>query len=105
MGIKSMIKKAGGKAANTVNRLSALAPEQLEHIEIQREKYLSEMPDPRDYAAEELTSRLLAVCGVEIFNAYLPQLKELYVPVRRDAEYGGEEMDLAHNIRYFEITK
>ena len=29
MGIKSMIKKAGGKAANTVNRLSALAPEQL----------------------------------------------------------------------------
>lgn len=105
MGIKSMIKKAGGKAANTVNRLSALAPEQLEHIEIQREQYLSEMPDPRDYAAEELTSRLLAVCGVEIFNAYLPQLKELYVPVRRDAEYGGEEMDLAHNIRYFEITK
>ena len=105
MGIKSLVKKAGGKAADTINKLSVLSPEQLEHVEEQREKYLSEMPDPSDIAAEELTNKLLAVCGVEIFNAYLPQLKDLYVPIKRDVEYDGAQMDTAHNIRYFNITK
>lgn len=71
MGIKSIVKRAGTKAADTVNKLSALSPEQLEHVEEQREKYLSEMPDPGDTAAEDLTNKLLALCGVEIFNAYL----------------------------------
>lgn len=105
MGIKNLVKKAGAKAANTVNKLSALSPAQIEHVEKQREKYLSEMPDPTDTAAEELTNKLLAVCGVEIFNAYLPQLKDLYVPIKREVEYDGEAMDIGHNIRYFNITK
>ena len=105
MGIKSVVKKAGAKAANTVNRLSALSPEQLAHVEEQRVAYLSQMPDPSDTAAEELTNRLLAICGVEIFNAYLPQLKELYVPIKREIEYDGEPLDVARNIRYFNITK
>ena len=103
MGIKSIVKKAGSKAADTVNKLSALSPEQLEHVEEQREKYLSEMPDPSDSAAEELTNKLLAICGVEIFNAYLPQIKDLYVPIKREVEYDGNEMDIPHNIRYFNI--
>ena len=105
MGIKSIVKRAGTKAADTVNKLSALSPEQLEHVEEQREKYLSEMPDPSDTAAEELTNKLLALCGVEIFNAYLPQIKDLYVPIKREVEYDGNEMDIPHNIRYFNITK
>ena len=105
MGIKSIVKKAGAKAADTVNKLSALSPEQLEHVEEQREKYLSEMPDPTDAVAEELTNKLLAICGVEIFNAYLPQIKDLYVPIKREVEYDGSEMDIPHNIRYFNITK
>lgn len=105
MGIKNLVKKAGIKAANTVNRLSALSPDQIEHIEEQRQKYLSQMPDPSDPAAEELTKILLAVSSVEIFNAYLPQLKELYVPVQKETEYNGESLDIAHNIRYFNITK
>lgn len=105
MGVKSLVKKAGAKAADTVNKLAALSPEQLEHVEEQRDKYLSEMPDPSDIAAEELTNKLLAVCGVEIFNAYLPQIEDLYVPIKREAEYDGAEMDVSHNIRYFNITK
>lgn len=105
MGIKNIVKRAGVKAADTVNKLSALSPEQLEHVEEQREKYLSEMPDPTDYAAERLTNKLLALCGVEIFNAYLPQIKDLYVPIKREVEYNGNELDIPHNIRYFNITK
>lgn len=105
MGIKDRVKKLGIKAADTVNKLSALSPEQLEHVEEQRAKYLSEMPDPSDPTAEKLTNKLLAVCGVEIFNAYLSQIKDFYVPIRREVEYDGAELDIPHNIRYFNITR
>lgn len=105
MGIKNLIKRAGGKAADTINRLSVLSPEQVKHVEELREMYLSEVPDPSDTVAEELTEKLLAVCGVEIYNAYLPQLNELYVPIEREAEYDGEKLDISHNLRYCNITK
>lgn len=105
MGIKNLIKRAGGKAADTINRLSVLSPEQVKHVEELREMYLSEIPDPSDVVAEELTEKLLAVCGVEIYNAYLPQLNELYVPIEREAEYDGQKLDVSHNLRYCNITK
>ena len=105
MGIKNLIKRAGGKAADTINRLSVLSPEQVKHVEELREMYLSEVPDPSDTVAEELTEKLLAVCGVEIYNAYLPQLNELYVPIEREAEYDGQKLDISHNLRYCNITK
>ena len=105
MGIKNLIKRAGGKAADTINKLSTLSPEQVKHVEELREMYLSEVPDPSDTVAEELTEKLLAVCGVEIYNAYLPQLNELYVPIEREAEYDGEKLDISHNLRYCNITK
>lgn len=105
MGIKNLIKRAGVKAADTINRLSVLSPEQVKHVEELREMYLSEIPDPSDVVAEELTEKLLAVCGVEIYNAYLPQLNELYVPIEREAEYDGEKLDISHNLRYCNITK
>ena len=105
MGIKNLIKRAGVKAADTINRLSVLSPEQVKHVEELREMYLSEIPDPSDVVAEELTEKLLAVCGVEIYNAYLPQLNELYVPIEREAEYNGQKLDVSHNLRYCNITK
>lgn len=105
MGIKNLIKRAGVKAADTINKLSTLSPEQVKHVEELREMYLSEVPDPSDTVAEELTEKLLAVCGVEIYNAYLPQLNELYVPIEREAEYDGEKLDISHNLRYCNITK
>ena len=104
MGIKNMISKAGAKAGNKVARLAALSPEQLQEVQNNRDKYLSEMPNPNDTVAEELTKRLLAASSVEIFNAYLPQLKDLYVPVQKDAEYENP-FNPEYNIRYFNITK
>ena len=47
---------------------------------------------------------MLASCGVEIHNAYLPQIEQLYSPVDPAIEYSGK-FDPAHNIRFFEITK
>ena len=104
MGIKRMIKRAGGKAADAVARLSVLSPEQLQEMQQRREAYLTQMPSMDDSAAEELTRRLLAAGSIEIYNEYLRHLKDLYVPVKKDAEY-DEKFKPAYNIRYFNITK
>lgn len=101
MGIKNIINKAGAKAADKVAKLSALSPEQLKQVEKQREKYLADQPNISD---EELTNRLLASCGVEIFNSYLEQIKELYVPIENKVEFGTDFQE-SYNIRYFNITK
>ncbi len=104
MGVKKLIAKAGGRAADRVAKLAALSPEQLSEVERQKEDYLSQMPDPEDEAAVELTSRLIAASSVEIFNSYLPQLDSLYVPVQNQYEY-GRDFDANYNIRYVDITK
>lgn len=104
MGIKGLIAKAGGKAADGVSKLSSLSPEQLQKVQSQRDEYLSQMPNPNDSTAEELTKRLLAASSVEIYKAYLAQLKELYVPIKREVQY-GTDFDTARNIRFFNITK
>lgn len=101
MGIKNLINKAGAKAADKVAKLSALSPEQLEAVEKQKEKYLADQPNVSD---EELTNRLLSSCGVEVFNSYLDQIKELYVPLESTNEY-EDEFHSSYNIRYFNITK
>lgn len=104
MGIKNVVKKVGDKAGNKVAKLAALSSNQVEEIQLQREEYLLEKPDPTDELAIDTTWRMMAASSVEIFNAYLPQIKELYLPVEKSAEY--EEMfNPEHNIRYFNITK
>ena len=101
MGIKNIINKVGAKAADKVAKLSALSPEQLKQVGEQREKYLADQPNISD---EELTNRLLASCGVEIFKSYLEQIKELYVPIENKVEFGTDFQE-SYSIRYFNITK
>lgn len=105
MGIKSIAKKAAEKAGNAVSRLSSLSPEQLSEVDERRKRYLSEMPSADDATATELTNRLIAAAGVEIYNAYLPQIASMYVPVQAGAEYGGDEFLARYNIRFLNVTK
>ncbi|MCD8020327.1 MAG: DUF87 domain-containing protein [Clostridiales bacterium] len=104
MGIKNRIKRAGGKAADTIAKLSVLSPEQLHEMEKRREEYLTEVPGMDDEAAEVLTKRLLSAASIEIYNEYLKHINELYVPVKKDAEYDSA-FKPAYNIRYINITK
>ena len=104
MGIKNAIARVGAKAGDSVAKLAVLSPEQLQEVEDSRDLYLSQKPDPTDTAAEELTKRLLAASSVEIYNAYLPQLWELYIPLAKDSEY-EKPFCPEYNIRYFNITK
>ncbi|NLQ35436.1 ATP-binding protein [Streptococcus mutans] len=104
MGIKNVIKKVAGKGADTVAKLSALSPEQLEQVQAKREEFLSDFPNMTGAETEELTNRLLAANAVEIYNAYLPQIEDLYIPVEKETEY-GEDFRSSNNIRYINITK
>ena len=104
MGIKEHVKKIATKSADKLAKVASLSPGQLEEIEENRRKYFDEKPNPNDDTAIEYTSRLLAANGIEIFNAYLPQISELYTPIENSVEYDGK-FDVAHNIRYFNISK
>lgn len=104
MGIKNVVKKIGNKAGDKVAKLSALSAGQVEEIQLKREEYLLEKPNPNDELAIDTTWRMMAASSVEIYNAYLPQIKELYLPVVKEAEH-PEIFSPEHNIRYFNITK
>lgn len=105
MGIKNLAKRAAGKAGDKVAKLSSLSPEQLREVDRQRQKYLTDMPSADDANATELTNRLIAAAGIEIYNAYLPQISSMYTPVVETAELNGEQFNARHNLRYIGITK
>ena len=75
-------------------------------VQNQRERYFQELEskNPADTSAMALTQGLLASGSVEIFNAYLPQISKLYVPVQKDFEY-SHPFRVNYNIRYFNITR
>ena len=104
MGITTLIARGTQKGADKIAKLSSLSPEQLESVQKQRDAYLLEKPDPNDSESIELTGRLLASASTEIFNAYLPQISKIYVPIDKNAEY-KEGFKTNTNIRYVNITK
>ncbi|HEM5988825.1 TPA: DUF87 domain-containing protein [Streptococcus suis] len=114
MVIKKMIKKVAAKAADGVSKLSELSPEQLEQVQAQMAAYRNQMPDLSGEAAEEYFRKQLAIAGVEVYNAYLPQLKDLYLPIDNKTEFRLEDEGVlidegkfksGYNIRYINITK
>lgn len=104
MGIKNAIMRAADKAGNAVATVSVLSSSQLDEVDQKRTAYLSEKPNPADEQAVELTNRLLATAAVELHNAYLPQLRNVYAPIDPSIEYPmGFNAD--NNIRFMNITK
>lgn len=104
MGIKNAIMRAADKAGNAVATVSVLSSSQLDEVDKKRTAYLSEKPNPADEQAVELTNRLLATAAVELHNAYLPQLRNVYAPIDPSIEYPtGFNGD--NNIRFMNITK
>ena len=104
MGIKNAIMRAADKAGSAVATVSVLSSSQLDEVDKKRTAYLSEKPNPADEQAVELTNRLLATAAVELHNAYLPQLRNVYAPIDPSIEYPmGFNAD--NNIRFMNITK
>lgn len=104
MGVKNIVRRIGEKAGDKVAQLSTLSPAQIVDVQAKREEYLLEMPKADDEVARALTEKMMAASSIEVFNAFLPQIKELYLPMLEEAEY-DEAFDVDFNIRYFNITK
>jgi len=106
MGVKNIVKSIGNKAGDKIATLSELSSNQVEAVQLKREEYLLDLSkmDPNDDTAREITERMMAASSIEIYNAYLSQLRDLYLPICKDAEYDNP-FDAPHNIRYFNITK
>ena len=106
MGIKQFIAKRAEKTGDRIAKLSKLSPGQLAEMQQQREQYFEQLSrlDPNDTASRTYTKSLLGTAGVEIFNAYLPQLRALYTPIAKDAEL-SQPFDPLHHTRYFNITR
>ncbi|MEE0265247.1 MAG: DUF87 domain-containing protein, partial [Acutalibacteraceae bacterium] len=104
MGVKNIVRRIGEKTGDRVAQLSKLSPAQIVDVQAKREEYLLEMPKANDEVARALTEKMMAATSIEVFNAFLPQIKELYLPMIEEAEY-DEKFDVDYNIRYFNITK
>lgn len=104
MGVKNIVRRIGEKAGDKVAQLSKLSPEQIIDVQTKREEYLLEMPKADDEVAREITEKMMAAVSIEVFNAFLPQIKELYLPMEEEAEY-DDAFETDYNIRYFNITK
>ena len=75
--VKNWVVKAGQKAGDKVSALSQLSPAQLSQVQALKDKYMTEMPDPaKDPQAVELTARLMAENGVQIYNSSVLSFNE-----------------------------
>ncbi len=104
MGIKTRLCALPIKPATRSQPSRYSTAPQLDEVDKKRTAYLSEKPNPADEQAVELTNRLLATAAVELHNAYLPQLRNVYAPIDPFIEYPtGFNAD--NNIRFMNITK
>lgn len=101
-GAKKIVGKVADAGGNIVAKASGLSSAQLKSIEEKRAQYLSEKPE----TDSEGIKRMLGSYAVEAYEAYLPQLSEIYRPMSvSEGEETDDEENLVRRIRYIEITK
>lgn len=94
-------KSAAKKASDGVATLSALSPKQLQEVEAKRVAYLSGRPDMDGREVQSAIRNNIGAIGIEVYQAYLEQLGNIYQPVDTMLEQFDEE----NRIRFFDITK
>ena len=93
----AMAKKAGDGIAT----MSALSPKQLQEVDKKRAAYLSEKPDMNGIEAQSTIQKNMGAIGIEVYQAYLEQLGNIYYPMDSMLENFDED----NRIRFFDITK
>ena len=99
--VKKYIVKGAGKAADALATMGGLSPSQIEEVEKKRQRYLAEKPDMESEEVQELIRKSLGAVGIEVYQAYLEQIKNIYKPVNNFVY----NLDECNRIRFFEITK
>ena len=99
-----MAQKVTDAAVRTIDEVakaSVLSPRQVERVDEKRIAYLSEKKDMLGETTQTFISRQIGAVGIEVYQAYLEQLKKLYQPM----DIAIERFDDWNRIRYFDITK
>lgn len=99
-----LARKTSELAKKTVDGIadaSALSPRQIECVEQKRKDYLAQKPDMDGTETQKIIEKYLGTIGIEVYQAYLKQLKNIYKPVNTAIE----KFDEFNRIRYFNITK
>lgn len=94
-----LTKKAVG-LADGISKTAALSPRQVENVEAKREAYLGIKPNPNGLEEQEIIRRQIGAVAIEVYQAYLDQIKKAYLPVAM-----MEDDEALNRIRYFDITK
>lgn len=89
------------RTADSITTASVLSPKQLQEIDAKRTAYLAAKPDMSSNEIQELIRKNLGAVGIEVYQAYLEQLKVAYKPM----DIAIENFDSLNRIRYFDITK
>lgn len=79
---------------------------QVEDIEEKRRKYIEQSPNMNDLEVKESIQKNIGMIGVEVYHAYLEELKSIYKPVNASTRlFNGDSTTELNRIRYFDITK
>lgn len=89
------------KSSDGVAKAATLSPRQVQQVDEKRSKYLADIPDMKSDQAQDFINRNLGAISIEVYQAYLEQLKTMYLPI----DVSSEELDTLNRIRYFDITK
>lgn len=89
------------RAADGIAVVSSLSPQEAEKITAKRNEYLELLPDMDSQETMDRISRNLGAVGIEVYQAYLSQLKNSYTTV----DIGIDEFKADNRIRFFDITR
>lgn len=98
---KNVAVRAAGAVGDGIAAASKLSPKQLEIIAKKREEFLAGKPNPTSDDSTRYIEKTLGSVAIESYQAYLPQIKEIYQPV--DMPY--DDFDTDKRVAYFDITK
>lgn len=89
------------KVGDGVAKCAVLSPKQLAEVEDKRIKYLSEKPDMNGGEIKLAIEKNMGAIGIEVYQAYLDQLSNVYSPV----DVSLDSFDEINRIRFFDIKK
>ncbi|SFT61289.1 DNA helicase HerA, contains HAS-barrel and ATPase domains [Lachnospiraceae bacterium XBD2001] len=92
---------AAQKSGDGIATLSSLSPKQLHEIEKRREDYFKIKKDLNSDETQQLIQRNLGAVGIEVYQAYLDSLREIYTPLLSVSD----DFDSDNRIRFFDVTK
>lgn len=92
---------AAKKTGDGIASLAALSPKQIQLVDEKRNAYLAEKPDMSGEETQNIIQKNMGAIGIEVYQAYLEQLENIYKPV----DLNLENFDEDNRIRFFDITK